>query len=212
MVCLSIIANDFEECRRVLNEYSFIEFRLDKTVFNLNEIQELFASPNQLIATCRSGKFSENERLEILKTALNAGASYVDIDINSSDNFKSSIINHIENTNSKLIISYHNYDNTPDKNKLIRIIEKMKSTKADIYKIATEINGNEDLINVFSLYQYFAKGKLIAFGMGEKGRISRVVAEFLGSPFTYASIEANKSTAPGQIDYHSLTQIMDLLK
>jgi len=211
MICLSLYARDYAECKKVLSDYSFVEFRLDNTDFNLNEIKDLFSSSNKTIATCREGKFTENERLDILKTTIQSGASYVDIDFSSRNNFKNTITNYIKNTDCKLILSYHNFNETPTDKELISIIEKMKMTKADIYKIATKVNEDSELIRLFSLYKHYEKGKLMVFGMGKKGRISRIVAEFLGSPFTYASLDKTKSTAPGQIDFQSLKQIMDLL-
>lgn len=212
MICLSMQANDFEECKNALHSYSFIEFRLDNTSFNLSEIKELFSQPNQLIATCRTGGLNDKRRFDILETAIQSGATYVDIDINSSDNFKNSIINIIKKNKCKLILSYHNYNETPAEIKLNSVIDKMKSSKADIFKIATKINDEQDLVNIFSLYRHFDSEKLIALGMGEKGKITRIAATFLGSPFTYASLDKNKFTASGQIDYRSLKQIMDLLK
>jgi 3-dehydroquinate dehydratase-1 len=42
--------------------------------------------------------------------------------------------------------------------------------------------------------------------MGELGKISRIVAPFLGAEFTYASLSDEDATAPGQISYTRLNQ------
>jgi 3-dehydroquinate dehydratase-1 len=47
--------------------------------------------------------------------------------------------------------------------------------------------------------------------MGEKGRVTRILAPLLGSPFTYASYEAGKETAPGQIEDKRLEEMIRLL-
>jgi 3-dehydroquinate dehydratase-1 len=47
--------------------------------------------------------------------------------------------------------------------------------------------------------------------MGDLGKISRIIAPFLGAEFTYASLSDNESTAPGQISYQKLNQfILDI--
>ena len=48
--------------------------------------------------------------------------------------------------------------------------------------------------------------------MGSKGRITRIAAPLLGSPFTFASISKGKETAEGQIEKDTLERIVRLLK
>ena len=47
--------------------------------------------------------------------------------------------------------------------------------------------------------------------MGNKGRITRIAAPLLGSPFTFASLSKGKETAEGQIEKDILEQMMRLL-
>ena len=49
-------------------------------------------------------------------------------------------------------------------------------------------------------------------GMGKKGRITRVVAPLVGSPFTFASLIEGRETAEGQIDKAALGSLMETLK
>jgi 3-dehydroquinate dehydratase-1 len=44
--------------------------------------------------------------------------------------------------------------------------------------------------------------------MGDLGRISRIVAPFMGAEFTYASLSEGEATAPGQISYERLSQFI----
>jgi 3-dehydroquinate dehydratase type I len=53
---------------------------------------------------------------------------------------------------------------------------------------------------------------VVVVGMGHKGRITRIAALLLGSPFTYASLAAGKETAEGQIDWKSLKEIYKRIK
>ncbi len=62
-------------------------------------------------------------------------------------------------------------------------------------KIVTTARSIADPISVMSLYR--AKGvNLIAFTMGEVGRVSRILCMQFGSPYTYVSL--GKPVAPGQ--------------
>ncbi len=49
------------------------------------------------------------------------------------------------------------------------------------------------------------KGQAItAFCMGEEGKISRIMAPLLGSAITYASLDREEASAPGQLTIHEL--------
>jgi 3-dehydroquinate dehydratase-1 len=74
-------------------------------------------------------------------------------------------------------------------------------------KIVTSAKTINDSSNVLSLYNNFPKLNLIAFAMGDYGRMSRIICLYLGSPFTYVSL--GKPVAPGQF---SLEQIKKILK
>ena len=50
--------------------------------------------------------------------------------------------------------------------------------------------------------------KIVVIGMGDKGRITRIAAPLLGSPFTFASLSKGKETAPGQIDKEKLEALL----
>jgi 3-dehydroquinate dehydratase-1 len=50
--------------------------------------------------------------------------------------------------------------------------------------------------------------KIVVVGMGELGRITRIAASLLGSPFTFASQGLGKETARGQIDHETLRTLL----
>jgi len=60
------------------------------------------------------------------------------------------------------------------------------------------------------LYNKKGKVNLIAFAMGDFGRISRVLSLYLGSPFTYVSL--GKPIAPGQFSVDEIIKIINLKK
>ncbi|NJM15252.1 MAG: type I 3-dehydroquinate dehydratase [Bacteroidales bacterium] len=70
------------------------------------------------------------------------------------------------------------------------------------------VNSTADLANLFSLYNR-TNERLVALGMGEMGKISRVMALVLGAEFTFAAPNNGQPTAPGQL---SKQQLMDILE
>ncbi|MFC2130931.1 type I 3-dehydroquinate dehydratase [Bacteroidota bacterium] len=212
MICLSVNATNFDECVSLLRKHSFIEFRLDKTEFTLDQIKRLFSMPNKMIAACRPVKWDDNKRTDILTTAIKAGANYVDIELESSDDFLNKIEIAMKGTLCKLILSYHNHDNTPEFEELKDIINSCFDKGASIAKVSCKSNSEEDNARLLSLYIEYETGQLISIGMNQKGRITRIAAPYLGAPFTYASTDSSFETAPGQIDYRNLKNIYDLMK
>jgi 3-dehydroquinate dehydratase-1 len=76
-------------------------------------------------------------------------------------------------------------------------------------KIVTMANSIGDATTVLSLYRKQSAG-LIAFSMGDHGRISRILCMSLGSPFTYVSL--GKPIAPGQFSVDEVKSIIRLQK
>jgi len=186
------------------------EIRLDLCGFNIDQIEQVFSSHPNLIATLRPGSYAENDQKERLRKAISAGAGLVDIEYESSDEYREAISSYARDHHCRVIISYHNYNETPDLNDLREIIRNCREYDADIIKIATTIETKADIIRVLSLY--YSNDSIVAIGMGDKGKITRILAPFLGAPFTFASPDEGGSTAPGQITYSKLKSIIEALE
>ncbi|PIV21190.1 MAG: hypothetical protein COZ69_04025 [Deltaproteobacteria bacterium CG_4_8_14_3_um_filter_45_9] len=48
--------------------------------------------------------------------------------------------------------------------------------------------------------------------MGEKGKISRIFSPFLGAVWTYASLNQNRTSAPGQLTVQEIKDIWKKLR
>ena len=214
MLCVSIADMDFPACKKTLQDIDLAEIRLDRLDFSLRQVEDLFSIPGKWIATYRPGRTGESERKAFLITAVEAGAAYVDIEIEAEDSFIRTIIDTARKKGSKTIVSYHNFENTPTKTELSAMVASCFDRGADIAKIACRVLCEEDSARILSLYDSPAggQGKILAIGMGEKGRITRVAAPFLGAPFTFASLSPGQKTAPGQLDIKTLRKILDLVK
>ena len=211
MICVSIGNITFNNAKNIINNENFVELRLDKMNVTNDEIKTLFSQDCKLIATYRkTGNITDDERLIGLKTAIDSGAYYVDVDINNSEDFINEIIFHAKNKNRKIIISYHNFKETPSENFLDNIVEKCSGYNPDIVKVACIVNDISDNERLFTLYNNYKN--IISIGMGEKGKATRIAGKLLGAPFTYASLTANDKTAPGQIDKKTLTDIFNKME
>ena len=120
---------------------------------------------------------------------------------------KPELRNQVINAANKTIISYHNFDKTPEKQYLKNIINEA-SDIGDIPKIAVKPHTLEDTYTILQLMMEY--DNLVAISMDKLGTYTRIIGPIIGSPITYASIE--ETSAPGQLDVKQTTQIIKKLK
>ena len=211
MICISIADVTIDEAVNIIENSEISEVRLDRLVFNKDDIPKLFSSKKSTIATYRpTDGVTDSERKEWLIAAINGGAQYVDIEVESSDDFKNGVIETAKSKGCKIIVSYHDYNKTPLMSELEEIIKWCFDSRCDIAKICCYANSSEECARLLSLYSYGRS--IISIGMGDIGKITRIASLLLGAPFTYASIDDRKKTAPGQIDSKKLKEILEMIK
>jgi len=211
MICVSIAEKTPEENLKALKDVDFAEIRIDRMERpQIPDIKKIFSQPTRLIATCRPGKIPDKKRQTLLTTAISAGATYVDIELGSDEGIKKAILEKARPAGCKVIVSYHNFNTTPAEIKLHNIIEDCFVSGADIAKIACLVHTDRD--NIMLLGLLLDSRPLIVIGMGEKGKVTRIAAPILGSPFTYASLSSGRETAAGQLDKINLEKIFQILK
>lgn len=208
MICVSIAESSVRGCLKALNGLDLAEIRMEGMDLTRNDIQRIFSQPVKLIATCRPGRILDEKRMEHLLYAIHAGASYVDVEIESDGAWKREIIKTAGRKECQVIMSFHDYEKTPGLERLKAVVSRCFSEGADIVKIACMVRSEQDnarLLGLLNRRQH--KNKLIVIGMGEKGKITRIVAPFFGSLFSYASLSPGKETAEGQITKENLEAI-----
>jgi 3-dehydroquinate dehydratase-1 len=211
MICISIADVTIDEAVNIIANSELSEVRLDRLIFCKDDIARLFSHKNSTIATYRpTAGLAESERKAWLIAAINAGAQYVDIEVESADDFKNEIIETAKSKNCKVIVSYHDYNKTPLINELEEIIKWCFDSKCQMAKICCHVNSYDECARLLSLYSYGYP--IISIGMGPMGKITRIASLLLGAPFTYASIDDSKKTAPGQIDSKKLKEILEMIK
>ncbi|MBM4053188.1 MAG: shikimate dehydrogenase [Planctomycetes bacterium] len=210
MICVPIVANNMKDAIRDMEIASkvadVVELRIDYiSDVNLPQIMEKRTKP--VIVTNRplreGGKFngSEEERFSLLKQAIQLQADYVDIEHDSIQGVKKTINSLLTSSKTKIIVSYHNFKETPGN--LSEIYNTLFQSGADIVKIVTHANTITDTIKVYRLLQQL-KTPTISFCMGEYGIISRILYKVFGSYLTFASLQKGKESAPGQITIEEL--------
>lgn len=209
-ICASITGLTPSECLREIEKLEMAEIRLDGMKIVKEDIGDIFSASSNLIATCRPGEMDDEERAEFLIEAIESGAAYVDIEVESRKLYREKIIEKARGRGCKVIISYHNFERTPSDEDLERIMELCVRLGGDVVKIACKSNSPSDNARLLGLLG--KRKNLIIIGMGEIGRITRVVAPLLGAPFSYASLSDNLATAEGQLDLDHLRRLVEELR
>ena len=200
MICTSIQHKSLSEIVAILDDpfVEMAEIRLDLCELSLSEIKELFEyCEKPLIATCRSGK----DAVDKMKTAVEAGARYLDLDISAPVNVSQQFQKICRRNGTELIRSFHDFDGTPDLEYLRQVMARCYRYGADVAKIVVTASSEEDCRTVESLYEE-RQGQLVAFAMGEIGTATRLECLSHGAPFSYASLD--EPTAPGQMDFETM--------
>ena len=184
-----------------------LELRLDLIGEAPADLYALIPGGIRTVVTCRPGAYGEGERLKLLQTGIKLGAAYVDLEIERSAADLNKIRSMAKEHGTALIISYHDFERTGDREDLESIMIACYEKGGDIAKIATQVNGHGDIRNLLGLYDL--PGRKVILGMGQLGRITRVVGPYLGAEFTFASTGHSAVTAPGQL---SLKELNDIFK
>lgn len=143
-----------------------------------------------------SSRLSDSERLQLLLDADQAGAAWIDVELSCLEQLPA------RPQRARLILSYHDFKGMGDD--LAGKIMAMLSAEADVAKLAVTPADAGDLAIIETLYQQAPHGRLTAIAMGEEGLPSRLLAGAWGAAFTYAALDDDHDTAPGQPSVRSL--------
>ncbi|BDA45169.1 3-dehydroquinate dehydratase [Coccomyxa sp. Obi] len=150
----------------------------------------------------------EPPRLAALKTAAELGAQYVDVEYLAAEPFFAS--HGKVPSSTQLILSHHDYTETPSDEVLEAFVEGMFQSGADIAKLATMPQRIEHSARMLALPSKFAGRRVIALAMGEKGLASRILAPKFGSFLTFGALSPSRISAPGQPTVTQLRRVYRL--
>ena len=201
---------------KALKKSDYAEIRFD--FLNPNSVPEALhlirKDLRKCVCTLRpirdGGKFSSSEknRISIAKLIAEYDPFLLDIEYETLRKNKS-LQRYLKNTNTSILISWHNFKQTPTISILKKKLLEMKKFSNNI-KIVTMAKSINDGSRILSLYNNNKNVKLIAFSMGNFGKMSRLLCLLLGSPYTYVSL--GKPIAPGQFSLDEVKSIFTIRK
>ncbi|MDD5712616.1 MAG: type I 3-dehydroquinate dehydratase [Smithellaceae bacterium] len=230
-ICVPIVgqsrAQALRDIEKGVNLADMLELRMDLIArgTDLRELMETARSSSHrcgiLVTNRTAGEgggraCSEEQRVALLKEAVELGADYVDVELGTEPRLRNELREAVEarKKRTQLIVSYHNFGKTPSLQALREIVNDSIDAGAAIVKIATFARHQEDNLRVLQMIP-FARRKSVgalAFCMGEKGKVSRIVAPLLGAPFTFASLSRVSASAAGQLTVEDTNRIFEIVR
>ena len=203
-ICTPVIGKTLKEFLENLDQVQEVS---DMVELKVDKIKNL--SKKDLILIRKKTKketiFTSRQKKIILQ-AIDLGFDYVDVKLSLIPK-----LNLSKRNKNKIILSFHDFKKTPKIKKLTSIINHMREYKMGVIKIATLVNNDQSIRNLMRILLNKRKNeKMIIVGMGEKGKITRILGPLFGSFLTFASTQFG-SSAPGQIEIMKLKKIYQLI-
>ncbi|MCF7793557.1 MAG: type I 3-dehydroquinate dehydratase [Candidatus Cloacimonetes bacterium] len=195
MLILSIpfFSSEFVTKHSQNRKFPWKEYRLD---FNehLNDFPQEILDETSIVTIrdiSEGGKndFPLKDKVEFYKKAIQQSNCLVDFEVQQ---YEKKLINP-----ENLILSYHDFTNDFDFEKLKKVIDSMNNSDARFIKIAVGVDSYTSLIRIYNLIAKCKKPVIFA-GLGNRGKISRLLHKHLGAKGTFIGLE-NNQTALGQI-------------
>ncbi len=209
-ICVSIGRSGPVSCAELIRRYPLIELRIDLLGFDV-EIESLVQIGTPAVLTYRptlpESPAEEAMRRKILMRGIRAGARYVDIEHDASNEHLSTLLNAAHASDCQVMISSHLGRLTEET--FVAEIESNFARGADLTKIVCELSSQTDLAMLAGMYAKYQR--LIALGGGTSGRLSRILAPLLGAPFTYACADGFEPTASGQLSFEETSRALTAL-
>jgi 3-dehydroquinate dehydratase type I len=218
--CLPIIKTKKADVLKIINDnekdYQYFEVWLDY----IKDLDEAFIIKittmlqERLILLFRR-KNLEPIQMDIEKRIdtillISKSESFLDLDISQQDE-----LDYLQDSelHIHLILSYHNYKETPDDETIHDILLDMEKYKPMIYKITTTCNQETDAVRLLQFQKLLIaqNKKHIVLGMGKFGTITRVFGTLWGNEMIFAPKKKEEESAPDQLTKSELEKIFEKL-
>ncbi|WP_426510787.1 type I 3-dehydroquinate dehydratase [Dactylosporangium sp. McL0621] len=163
----------------------------------------------RILATIRSkaegGRWpgDETARRRLFEAILPA-VDAVDVELSSTE-ILPGVVAAARAADRLVVVSYHDFDKTPDEDFLRGTVEAARAAGADLVKISTMAHGPEDLRRLAALLLRY--DSMVVIGMGAEGAATRVFFPVLGSRITYAA-DGERPSAPGQLPFSETARLL----
>ncbi len=211
-ICAVIVGSDLDRVRPAEELADLFEVRIDLVGDSWPALARRLNKPwiacNRVASEDGGWQGSEAGRVNELLKAIKLGADIIDIELATRN--LAEVIPAIK-ARAQCLVSFHDLTGTPSLDRLKEIVERQLDAGADICKVVTTAQRFEDNISVLQLISEFPEAKVVSFAMGPLGLVSRILCPLVGGDFTYASIEAGKESAPGQLTVTDLRKIYEMV-
>lgn len=223
MICVSIQEPSFERCKEMMLSLAakgadrIAELRADLCHFTPEQVSLLVAANPHTIVTSRVESDNHSLSFNRLCAAIEAGAEYIDTELEYPDDLQLQLRNRAHSAGTKLIVSWHNFSATPPLKQLLEVYRSCAEKGADVVKIVTTANSLIDATRTMRLYRSVARlprkriqrPPLAAFAMGSAGKFTRYLSLKIGSPLSYTYPDGANATAPGQYSESQLAALLE---
>lgn len=204
-----------------------IELRVD-SIADVQAVEDYLLGPQPLpcILTIRAADeggawdADENERISLYERLGLLSPGYVDVELRSwerSANLRQKLSlvcwrlaggeppHAHSRARNELILSVHDFRSADG---MTGLLQELASSPANVVKLAVTPEDATQALQLLELMREHAqRRRLIAIGMGEPGLCTRVLAGRFGAAITFAALDHQHSSAPGQIPLTQLRQV-----
>lgn len=211
---LAATTNDLTREMEAREHADLIEFRMDTAEDPIGQLRE-YEGELPLIATNRTrwfgGKANDSGRLDkLFEASRHSKVEFVDIEFEVVRGLDW-IANDLRQNNVQLIISHHDFKETPEKRVLDEIFEQCFEY-GDLAKVAVYPESIADSHRLLgAINKATEQGRDVAgISMGSIGSYTRLTAPLYGSKMGYAPLASdNNNYAPGQVPLEKLATMVD---
>jgi 3-dehydroquinate dehydratase-1 len=211
---VAVIASlrDLDEISTLPAKYfDLCELRIDLLHGSSRDLETLIGKiPFRKIVTVRdaseggANELSDITRLELFERWL-PRCDLLDIELRNLSRF-SGLVQQAESTGKEVILSFHDFVKTPSLEELQGMLDRYRPAKTQIFKVATNVCRWSDVETLISLFERNPESRIAAMGMGEFGKLSRLVLARLGSCLVYGSVGG--AVVPGQWPVKELARLL----
>lgn len=232
-ICVSLVGKDKEayitEIAAIRKSAAdVVEWRMDwfdeveniETLLDILQFlhHELYEYP--ILATFRSTKeggekiLSDERYVAINEAVCRSGlVDMIDVELFRGEAVVTRLIKTAHANDRKVIMSNHDFHQTPSYDQILTRLKAMQNFGADIAKIAVMPTCKNDVLTLLAatsdMIDQYATCPIITMAMSGTGVITRLCGELFGSCLTFGA--AKKASAPGQIPVDDLKQVLDIL-
>lgn len=149
---------------------------------------------------------SDDEKVNIItKICRETAVDIVDFETSNERRFVEAVRDAASESKKQLILSYHNFTETPDNEALIDRAKQAETLGANMIKLAVMPKSKADVFRLLEITRKIDEMfhlPIITMSMGEIGKLSRIIGWAFGSIVTFGV--GVESSAPGQINVEKL--------